>query len=1145
MSIFQFAGVTPKDDEEEKTLGPAPIPSAKPAPVTPVQSNITGTQVSAKQSIYGLTATLENNAERRGYLTNEDVLNDNTKIDAIRLYMIHRKGDHYKEADKEELFDDFVDHMRWMETNEVNTFGEARVVSDLAESEKPIYGTAYTIYDQLGSALSAGGIGEFADAAANYTGAVLTSPSTYIGGFIGRALSKPVTKGTTFALRKALGKEVVETTVDTAAKATIKQAAKVAEKKAIPIVGKAAAKKTRQEMVTAALLGTAFDGSIAYAQDVRRQKNRIEVGVQEELDYTSAVTNSLFGIVGGAFSYFPEAMRGTIKVTDAGKKIELAKKLRAKEARKKAAKKVEEVIKKLATDWDTIAKEGQALDAKKYIRENTIDWFFDVENENSFVRILSDLGADLGADDKTFSHKMVEYVRGFPPAQKAAITRSLKPFNIHFGELLEIFAGAMKEGGESLSKASKASRFFEDFKNATVAKKRIVDGVIMGEEEAKAALKEGKEAPHPQTVKYVTSVWKRLLISHPATTMLNIKGWGWAASARAMSELIYGSYLGANGLVSKMLGRESADRTLAKSAAMFKSNWLMLRSIADPYTTYEGFSALLENAPKKHREESLSSFFGGVGDERPEMFGINPQNKAVKGTEATIDLAAKIALVRAQDLYTKSFSGIKELDKLSRINLGKGIEELLAEGKTHLITDEMWDKTVKTLLEDTFSVNYTRGPKVVNKLAKAMEDLSNTPGLGFIFPFGRFINNTVSFTFQYSPLAFLPLARFQKGVDFEERLMKAIVGTSAIVMLTSREEEKQKQGLQWNEELTSTGDIKDVGGIFPLSLYNLFGRLILDAKSGQGVPLSLKDELIKQIGPLGALNDATSSNPITDMIRELSQASESQDADIMNLAGMVGEMIAGTVSGIAAGFTRPLDPYNDITGMALDNLGIVDNAAIDRKQAEGMDKVLQNFSRYTDNFFSLLLGKDTGKGLLYGEPKNSATERDAIKDANPMSRIFGSPIKQRQDSIDIVLGMTDMAPFRMDSFTTGNPEYDDFINDTIFPVLERKAQAMLEGDFFASRPVSVKREMVSKMLTEARKEVLDGLENGNLGGYEGLLRNAQRKFVAANPQAYRAEAKKALGIDKKDKDLTFDEIDLLESWIEINKELDDYAVESY
>lgn len=1120
-----------------------------------------------REPVTGVTSIFDDErdyvpAVDKTFLTNEQILKDPLQLKTARDYMVVRQGDYYKTASDEDVLDDFVDHMRWRDTNEAVTIGEAISVYGLEEREKKTYADAYKLYDKLGTAYQAGGVGELADAAAHYTGAILSSPSTFVGGFLGRALSKPVTRGITKlaggqiekkvvteaakAVTKATPKVVAEKAVSTAVKKeSIKKAAKAVEAQVVKKSGLVAAKKSRNELVTAAVIATSFDGSIAAVQDKMNQQSRVNVGAQDEIDWSSVAMAATFGIAGGGFAYFPEAMRGTVKMANTGEKIALSNKLRSIKAKTEVAKDMEISIKKLVTDWDSVAAHGQEKDASKFLRDKAVGWFFDWEDEKSFVRILHKAGADLGTEDKNFSHKVIEYARGLPPQNRSAITKALKPLGINFGELIEIFAGALKEGGENLSKASQASRIFQDFKNTSLAKNQAIQKTLDAEDELAKNLKDTKvtnKTPPPEAVRYLASVWKRLIISHPSTTMVNVKGWGLATAARSFSEILHGGVLGSVGLAQKLAGSTAADKTLAKSSAMFKSNLLLARSLLDPFTSVQGFTDLLESAPSRHKKESLGAFFGGVGDERPEMFNINPKNRLVNATEKAIDAAARVAFVRTQDVYTKSLTGLKELDKLSRMELGVGVEELIAKGQTHLITDDMWDKTVRVLLEDTFSVNYTRGHSNFNQMAKVVEQVSNAPYFGFVFPFGRFINNTVGFTFQYSPLAFLPLVKFQKGIDLEERLVKATVGTTAMVMAYQREKDKQEQGLQWYEERSSTGEVKNVSRLFPLSLYNLMGRFAVDVENGSGVPMSLFDELVKQIGPLGMLKDATSSNPVTEMVTMMTKASEKDGgATLVEFSKQIASMAFGAVAGVAAGYTRPLDPYNDLIGMGGNFDGTISDAIPNRKLAGGMDAALMSFTRYTNNFFSMILGEDKGDGKMFGSPKRTATEAGVVRDPNPIASLFGETIQPRQDSLDILLGMTDHAPFKMDSLTTGVPEYDNFINGTIFPILERKSEALLSSDFFKSRPLHIKRRMVTKMLETSRDEITEGLENGSIGEFEDYLFNERKNFMSLD-QAYRAEAKRALGIDVEDRKLTLDDISKLRLWIDVVKDLDEEFV---
>jgi hypothetical protein len=93
------------------------------------------------------------------------------------------------------------------------------------------------------------------------------------------------------------------------------------------------------------------------------------------------------------------------------------------------------------------------------------------------------------------------------------------------------------------------------------------------------------------------------------------------------------------------------------------------------------------------------------------------------------------------------------MDRQVRLAYDMGLDDLINSGEYWKITDEMWDATSKTLLQDTFSMNYTRPVKgaggteeMLASTADMVEKVSNHALLGFVFPFGRFMNNTLAFT---------------------------------------------------------------------------------------------------------------------------------------------------------------------------------------------------------------------------------------------------------------------------------------------------------------------------------------------------------------------------------------------------------------
>src|SRR5210317_76436 len=84
-----------------------------------------------------------------GSLTQDDLL-EYENINAIRDYMIRRKGVQYRDMEPEEVVDDFVGHLRFFNANIVSTGGEVRFISGASEEDKASAARAYELYDQLG-----------------------------------------------------------------------------------------------------------------------------------------------------------------------------------------------------------------------------------------------------------------------------------------------------------------------------------------------------------------------------------------------------------------------------------------------------------------------------------------------------------------------------------------------------------------------------------------------------------------------------------------------------------------------------------------------------------------------------------------------------------------------------------------------------------------------------------------------------------------------------------------------------------------------------------------------------------------------------------------------------------------------------------
>ena len=102
-----------------------------------------------------------------------------------------------------------------------------------------------------------------------------------------------------------------------------------------------------------------------------------------------------------------------------------------------------------------------------------------------------------------------------------------------------------------------------------------------------------------------------------------------------------------------------------------------------------------------------------------------------------------------------------------------------------------------------------------------------------------------------------------------------------------------------------------------------------------------------------------------------------------------------------AGFTRPLDAVNKLTGF------VTETDAAKDKQAEtgGMALFSQNATKYFDNVIEAFTDKAE---TVSGEELRVASREGKIQDANPMAKLFGITIKPGRTATEKVYSMANM-----------------------------------------------------------------------------------------------------------------------------------------
>ena len=1056
-------------------------------------------------------------------LTVEDVVNDEEKLSKIRTMMSKTKDIYYETAPAEEVVGDFMTHMRWLNTNEASTAVEALSIAAADDETKAVYGEAYKVYDEMGSMFSNG---DGWNGIVDYGAAFVTSPSLWLGLGIGKMAGAAGTRAAAKAAQTAA--------INAAAKEVVKKSGgKVATEAVKAELKNTAAKAAARYHIAGTL---AFETFLAATQDYLLQDIRMDTGVQDEFSFLQSVASTVAGGVSAIPAIYTLRRSSSSTFGETGRLLDESYKIRAQTSAKRAAPRIKSSLEKAATDWAKLAEAGKGMPTNPALDKAITNWFFDLNNEESLFRIIVSEGAELDTNSPRWTEEIIGYAMNMGDDALKDFNKALEPLGITFGEATERIANAMKFAGETFNPASQAKRFYNEFRNISVAKRSAASTLAKNLTEEAT---DGKVIPK-QVTGYIQSTWKKMLVSTWQTTAVNVKGWMIARASGSLADITTaGGLLGRAG-IRAVLDPAGAVRDAAKAKALIQNQTFALQTFMDPFLSREAFMELLDRAPTKVKKRVTGQIYGGIEDFGPERFGLDPKTGMVKATENVSNFAQQISLVHLQDSLTKGISGLTALDKEVRLAFGRGIEDIIKTGDAWRITDEMWERVSRSVLRDTFSEDLTKGKGLLSKAASGVETISNHPVGGFIIPFGRFMNNTMAFMYRNSPLGYLPvMGSIFKGEpldDLAERAARATVGTMALLYLWKEEGEKQEQGLQWNQRRNTDGSIEDITNLFPYSVYALIGRITHNLERGEGMDQDLVKTLLQQVGPLEALESLSAPTFVKDFIRYMTDTTipEEEKASVFSSFGDWGVYVGAQVAEIAAGFTRPLGAISTAVSYQYPEAG--GGVAIDRKQAEGFDQVLLGFSRYTSALFNLLLGEETEYGVrLYGEPKQSATSAGPVKMPNPAAASYGTILQSPQRNLNKLLAMVDKPAFKADSFTSGNAQYDAFINEHVTPLLEQRAKLLMQSEVFKNAPQSGKIKLVDNLLEKAKDDVIGLLEGRRIGDPEERLINERRKLLTRD-RAARRRAMKALGITTPEHKLSLFEIEAIRRRMDLEKE---------
>ena len=1051
-------------------------------------------------------------------------------LNSIRDYMIERKGADYKTIEPEQVVDDFVEHMRYFNANTVSTAGEVRFVGKADDRQKEIARKAYETYDRLGNVFQNDGVMGAVDGVKDYVFAAATDPTNYLGvatGGIARAFAGGARgfgkKVIADSVRKARMEAIASGANKAAAKKAAEQAGKEAVKRAVKagmtkkqqqglydriservykdgrraLVKKAMddAQETLYDRASGAALKTTIglDAGAAMLQDNMAQNALIDVGAQEKYSAMQTGLSSLLGGVAGAAQLGFGKFRGASGLADERTPLDRVANVAVEELspifKKSEMKEVSATMKKSIQDWNKRVESAKEFTTASMPASLIKEIMLGEDGKGGLAKIFKDKNKRLSRK-RTVSDVMTNVATFLPEEDLADINKLLmKRAQFQIGELAEdgtrlgdLLAKDISAAGQTLNVMSQVRRTLDS--SLVAASERLTK--TLDEVESKEAIgRELKDAKKAETLRYGQSVWKRLLVSSPATTAVNVAGFGQYYVGQTVADLFNSTAMMTKGLGLRTLGKNAeANEAFRRAKALTAIQAQKLRNLADPYTTHDAYMKMLDEN-QDARKILFETISGGI-EVNAERYGMNPKSKFYRNMEAGARAAADASGVRVQDSFTKSQMFVTEIDKYLRMSKDVTLKEALMS-EENLIDDSVMQAALDSTLKSVYSKDYTSKdqPQLLRSTAKLVETISNTPGIGTILPFGRFMNNVVATAYQWSPFA-TPQFFYQygrriykgEGADLQEGevLSRILVGSTAGYMAMEYDKQRQEKKLGVYEIEGPGGTIIDAKNTFPFSVFLAVGRGLNLKRQGDDVPRELRQEILTQIAVGQVSRDFQFANDLNNLLDVLVNDDGAKRGDgIHAFAKASGNLLAGV--------TRPLDAVNKIFGFASGT-----DTAKDVRQADAVGAFTQTATKYVDNIYEVLFDKAE---TITGEELRVATREGEVYEANPYAKVFGLTVRPSRTSTEIAYSMAEMFPWTA-SERTKVPAYDKLFNQVISPVLEQKTDALIRSDNFKNATLQGKRDMLRNIVSGVKSDTRKIMQKGYLGGDSRRLRMAAK-----------------------------------------------------
>ena len=1052
-----------------------------------------------------------------------ETLSADSNYRVIKDYMSDRYGMEESEYNKRKIVDAYINQMRRFNSgqsvvalSELTYLNTGDTDQKLALRRKKA-ADAYKLFDSLGGAFSEDRtFGEKADAVYDYARAAIVDPvnivSLGVGKIFGFAASKAAVAGAknlAFRVGRQAGYQTLKKTGS-------KKAAQQVQRETTQRAFKAALNKSKTKAIIdqadkKAIYGSlGFDMAAAGGLDLVQQQAEITSGFKEDLDFFQAGLSTATGAIGGGTQLGLIALKNKEQIPLASVEIQKSREIMKTlddsiealddEAKKEILssdnlKNALEGLKTRTADWAEKVKKGKQLVKKSDNPKTSIDYdtefahmFFIGSKDYNWDGLVNILAKEGYKQPRTmnFTDFMGEVIADLPEDSKKIVVDAyeilrgssdqLEGFGLE--EFINIDAAKTREAAQILNAKSLAKQKFQRL------------GLDYSDVNAEDAAKILSEPIEEETRRGILAPFKpfqsnliRSLVTHPGTTALNAIGWKAATVNQSVSDMIRGALYGGNAVLKQLTG-DSVNAVKYKNLAvqMMDLQRQKVKNMVDPYGTYESVMDYLAVRPDAQRE--LFRYINGGIEVKGilDEFEMNPAMKPEKGNfQRFNEFFETIYGVKAQDFLTKTQEFVYALDKQMRIKYGKSYMEFMDDPELVTYLSEPGSKrfkefaeieaaAVQDALRNTFSKKYGGQDGFIQNTANLIEEVRNVPGVGALAPFGQFWNNSVAFMLDHSGISLLNKYTIKAGGkviserDTLDLFTKSAVGWSAIGIGTYKQMDNLEEGLAWYEDRDETGSVRSYLYDYPRNVPMLVGRMGAHLVRDGVIPVDLITAFGDNFGTRALTRELGDAYGLVS--KGIFLASEAKDEEYLFAAQTVlGDML----SQYASGFTRRLEPINQVVGMTRGE----DYTVVDRKQGS---ETLNNSLRYVDQIYIAL------KKLLTGSAEELAEEKEKALSAEDVPVNIGRVVGYRDvlPSTTIEKLYNDIGKSQWKTeIKSKSPEAVNAFNRYVRPRLEMLADGVVESGKWDGSDLQTKKEILDIILQRAKKDTLDILENSS------------------------------------------------------------------